>query len=90
MLRGREQEAGRIVSGIEKQISARAALPPVDDKPLKIRIRDRTPWGEVFKYMLGESRQRSLLGFILMVGQAFFFNAVFFTFGLVGMKFFRV
>ena len=40
--------------------------------------------------MLGENRARSLLGLILMAAQAFFFNAVFFTFGLVAKAFFHV
>jgi MFS family permease len=40
--------------------------------------------------MLGESRARSFLGLVLMGGQAFFFNAVFFTFGLMAKKFFNV
>jgi MFS family permease len=91
MLRGREDEAERIVGNIEKRVAqGRGSLPSVQGKPLKIRVRDHTPWREVFKYMLGQSRQRSLLGFILMAGQAFFFNAVFFTFGLVAKKFFNV
>ena len=38
--------------------------------------------------MLGENRMRSVLGLVLMVGQSFFFNAVFFTYGLVVKKFF--
>ena len=40
--------------------------------------------------MFGENRQRSILGLMLMVAQAFFFNAVFFTYGLVVKKFFHV
>jgi MFS family permease len=40
--------------------------------------------------MLGENRSRSLLGLALMVGQSFFFNAVFFTYALIGKKFFHV
>ena len=40
--------------------------------------------------MLGENRQRSLLGLVLMVAQSFFFNAVFFTYGLVVKKFFHI
>ncbi len=67
-----------------------AQLPPVEGKKLQIRPRYYTPWGEIFRNMTGENRQRSLLGFILMVGQAFYFNAVFFTFGLVVKKFFQV
>jgi MFS family permease len=91
MLRGRETDAERIVGGIEARISKLSGpLPAVADKPLKIRTRDHTPWREVFKYMLGESRRRSILGFILMTGQAFFFNAIFFTFGLIAKKFYQV
>ncbi len=91
MLRGREKEAERIVGGIEARVAeGRADLPPVEQKKLKITPRDHTPWGDIFRNMLGENRKRSMLGFILMVGQAFFFNAVFFTFGLVAKKFFSV
>ena len=91
MLRGRERAAGRIVADIEKQVSkTTGTLPaPAGDK-LKIRPRDHTPWGDIFRNMLGENRARSVLGLVLMVGQAFFFNAVFFTFGLVAKKFFHL
>jgi MFS family permease len=40
--------------------------------------------------MAGENKSRSLLGLMLMVAQAFFFNAVFFSYGLVVKKFFHV
>ena len=91
MLRGKEEEAERIVGEIEKQVKAsHGSLPAATGEKLKIRPRDHTPWGEIFKNMLGENLKRSVLGLILMVGQAFFFNAVFFTFGLVVKKFFHV
>jgi MFS family permease len=91
MLRGKEQEAEKIVGDIEAQVKAsHGTLPAITGEKLKIRSRDHTPWGEIFKNMLGENRQRSLLGLILMVGQAFFFNAIFFTFGLIAKKFFQV
>jgi MFS family permease len=53
-------------------------------------VRDHTPWREIFSNMLGENRQRTYLGLILMVAQAFFFNAVFFSYGLVGKAFFHI
>jgi MFS family permease len=40
--------------------------------------------------MMVENRQRSILGLVLMIAQAFFFNAVFFSYGLVVKKFFHV
>jgi len=90
MLRGREEEAERTVGAIERRISAHHKLPAPQGEKLKIRPRDYTPWGDIFRNMLGENRQRSILGFVLMGGQAFFFNAVFFTFGLVVKQYFHV
>jgi MFS family permease len=90
MLRGRESESERIVRSVEAEVSKGQRLPPVEAAPLRITPRDHTPWGDIFRNMAGENRQRSLLGIVLMVGQAFFFNAVFFTFGLVAKQFFGV
>ena len=67
-----------------------SAIDPVREKKLKIRSRDHTPLGDIFKNMLGENRKRSVLGLTLMVGQAFFFNAIFFTFGLIAKQFYHV
>lgn len=53
-------------------------------------VRDHTPWSEIFKAILVENRQRSFLSLALMVSQSFFFNAVFFTYGLVVKKFFHL
>ncbi len=89
MLRGREKEAGRVVDAIENDIRRHTALPPVQEQPLRLKTRDHTPWGEIFKHMLGDARKRSVLGLVLMVGQAFFFNALFFTFGLIAKRFFH-
>jgi MFS family permease len=91
MLRGKERESERIVSRIEAKVSkGRGHLPPIQGGKLKIKPRDHTPWRDIFRNMAGENRPRSILGVTLMVGQAFFFNAVFFTFGLVAKKFFQV
>jgi len=65
-------------------------LPPPEGKKLKIMVRDHTPLKEIFRNMLGDNRKRSFLALTLMVGQAFFFNAVFFTYALVVKKFFHV
>lgn len=92
MLRGREKEAGKIVSDIEHRISKgnAADLPEPEGEKLTIAVRDHTPFNEIFRNMAGENLQRSLLSLILMASQAFFFNAVFFTYGLVIKKFFHV
>jgi MFS family permease len=92
MLRGHEQRADEIVCDIEAKASHNRvdSLPKPDGDPLKIKVRDHTPWRDIFRNMLGENRQRTYLGLILMIAQAFFFNAVFFSYGLVGKTFFHV
>jgi len=92
MLRGRDKEADRIIGDIETAVSKRGAraLPPVEGDKLKIRVRDHTPLPDVFKNITGENLQRSILGLVLMAAQAFFFNAVFFSYGLIVKQFFHV
>lgn len=91
MLRGYEDDANKIVSGVEDRIKKQKGdLPPPEGDKLKIAVRDHTPWKDIFGNILGENRSRSILGLVLMIAQAFFFNAVFFTYGLVVKKFFHV
>lgn len=92
MLRGHEEDSGRIVGDIEQRASNgdTASLPAPEGEKLKITVRDHTPLGEIFRNMAGANRQRSILSLVLMVAQAFFFNAVFFSYGLVVKKFFHV
>ena len=92
MLRGYEEQANKVVKEIENKVSKGnpGSLPAPEGKKLKIIVRDHTPLKEIFRNMMGDNRQRSFLALTLMVGQAFFFNAVFFTYALVVKKFFHV
>ena len=91
MLRGKEGEADKVVQQIEAKVGKGKPLPPVEGDKLKLAVRDHTPIKEIFQAMLTkENRPRSFLGMILMIGQSFFFNAVFFTYGLVVKKFFHI
>lgn len=92
MLRGHEEQAEKIVSEIESSVSrsSRKPLPEPEGEPLKLAVRDYTPWGEVFHSMLVDNRMRSFLALVLMVGQSFFFNSVFFTYGLIVKRFYGV
>ena len=58
--------------------------------PILIRTRTHTPWREVWYTIAHEHRRRSFLGFVLMLTQAFFYNAIFFTYALVLMRFYGV
>ena len=57
---------------------------------IKLRMRDHTPLREVAHTLFSTYRQRALVGLVLMVSQAFFYNAIFFTFALVLTDFFNI
>ncbi len=91
MLRGKEEDADRIVSDIEKKVSSKKGeLPAPEGKKLRLRVRDHTPWSEIFHNMWVDNRKRSIVALALMVGQSFFYNSIFFTYGLVLDKFYHV
>jgi len=54
--------------------------------PTRIRTRTHTPWREIWSTIVHVHRRRSLLGLVLMLTQAFFYNAIFFTYALVLMR----
>lgn len=74
MTHGKKEEALRVVGQIEQKIKEikRASLPEPKGKPLTIRVRDHTPWKEIWNAMAHQHRDRSFLGLSLMVAQAFF------------------
>jgi MFS family permease len=89
MIHGHPEEAETIVGDIEK--SATGHVQGGEPLPkIKIRMRDHTPLGEVATTLFTTYRQRSLVGLSLMVAQAFFYNAIFFTFALVLTDFFHI
>src|SRR5229473_7197668 len=91
MIHGRNDEAERIVAEVERRITLHPkTLPAHDAPPTRIHTRTHTPWREIWKAIVHEHRQRSLLGFVLMFTQAFFYNAIFFTYALVLMRFYGV
>jgi MFS family permease len=88
MIHGHPDQADAIVADIEKSVTGHVQR---QDLPkMKIRMRDHTPLSEVARTLLTTYRQRSLVGLALMVAQAFFYNAIFFTFALVLTDFFHI
>jgi MFS family permease len=98
MIHGRNDEAEKIVVEVEQKIftTNRAAVsdpPEAGNSGLwltRIRTRTHTPWHEIWDAIIHEHRRRSFLGFVLMFTQAFFYNAIFFTYALVLMRFYDV
>jgi MFS family permease len=92
MTHGQKESAERIVQSVEKEVekTSRKKLPKSEGKPLTIRVRHHTPWREIWYTMAHKNRDRSLLGLSLMVAQAFFYNAIFFTYALLLIRFYEV
>src|SRR6201995_5254467 len=91
MIHGRPDEAPALVDGIERSVIGHAqdARDSTFAK-IKIRMRDHTPLTEVARTLFSTYRERSLVGLSLMVAQAFFYNAIFFTFALVLSQFYGI
>jgi MFS family permease len=91
MIHGRNGEAEEIVDQVERRfVSDPETLPAHDSPPTRIQTRTHTPWREIWNAVVHEHRRRSFLGFVLMLTQAFFYNAIFFTYALVLMRFYGV
>ena len=89
VIHGREGEAEQAM----KQVEAIAhEHPPTDTKLKEITytVRAFTPLREVFHALLVVHRRRAVVGLALMSAQAFFYNAIFFTYALVLTKFYGV
>jgi MFS family permease len=84
---GREEEAKQTTDEIERKIGK--DLPPPKNT-LKIHPRKVFGFGLILGAMVGKNRGRSFLALSLMVAQAFLFNAVFFTYGLVLATFYHI
>jgi MFS family permease len=89
---GRLDEAKTVVDGIEARFRATGAdLPPVPAGPRsRFRTRDHTPIPDVVDALFRRYLGRTMVGLVLMVAQAFFYNAIFFTYALVLTKFYTV
>jgi MFS family permease len=91
MIHGQPDRAHAIVDEIE-----RSAIGKVQDHPkhgwpkIRLQMRDHTPLREVARTLFSVYRQRSMVGLALMTAQAFFYNAIFFTFALVLTDFFGI
>jgi MFS family permease len=92
MTHGREEEAERIVTQVEAEVKETTGkkLPRVDGEFLTITVRHRTPWKEIWQAMVHTYGRRSILGLSLMIAQAFFYNAIFFTYALLLIEFYKI
>ena len=100
IIHGHPDQANAIMRDIERSVEGHvqdlpAATSGEDTLPrawpkLRLRMRDHTPLSEVAHTLFKTYRERSLVGLVLMTAQAFFYNAIFFTFALVLSDFYGI
>jgi len=85
----RVEEAERIVSEIERKVYKNGPIPEVEEM---VTVSKKSgSFKEVFDSMLTRKYfRRSVVGLSLMISQAFFYNAIFFSYALILTKFYDV
>ena len=80
-IHGREDEGERIVHDIEERVGADGHDLSGDHETITIRQRRAIGIGEIARVVFTRYPRRTVLCFALFVGQAFLYNAFFFTYG---------
>jgi len=88
MTHGRAEEAERVIAGIEARLGVVDV--PADLPRVRLRMRRSTPLAEVARTLFVLHRQRTIVGLSLMAAQAFFYNAIFFTYALMLTDFYAI
>jgi MFS family permease len=83
-LHGQEEEAERVTRDIERQITESTGQALIEPRR-RIRIKQRPPMGigEIAGVVFRMYPKRTFVGLALFTGQAFLYNAIFFTYALV-------
>ena len=91
MIHGQPDRAHDIVADIERSVTGHSLDGTKQVWPkIRLNMRSHTPLGEVARTLFFTYRQRSLVGLALMIAQAFFYNAIFFTYALILTDFFAI
>jgi MFS family permease len=91
-IHGREQEADDIVGDIEEQVRSSTGTSQLPEPEEEITVRQRHAIGfiTIAKTLVGQYPRRSALSFSLFIGQAFLYNAIFFTYAIALTTFYKV
>jgi MFS family permease len=87
---GHRREADKIIGEIEAHFARPPSAGTDTRRKVRLRTRDHTPLREVARALFKTYRQRTFVGFALMSAQAFFYNAIFFTYALVLTRFYDI
>src|SRR5687768_3598516 len=86
LMHGRAEEAEATVRRIEAEVGVATEAHP----ELSMRALRSIPWGDVAHVLAVRYPRRSVLGLVLMASQAFFYNAIFFTYALMLERFYGI
>jgi MFS family permease len=90
MIHGHAQSAQAIVARIEQRAAPGSGTAGSGHPTVKLRARTHTPLIEVARTLFRTYPQRTVVGLSLMAAQAFFYNAIFFTYALILTDFYHV
>ncbi|BCU70113.1 MFS transporter [Stygiolobus caldivivus] len=91
LVHGREEEAEAVVSEIENKVRDQTGKELEEPrKYLVITPRESIGFGDVVNTVFKKYPTRTVLGLWLMAGQAFLYNAIFFTYSLILGKFYGI
>jgi MFS family permease len=80
-----------VVFAIEQRVFANLQAPSTANLPRsRLLARTHTPLSEVLTTIVHRHRRRAMVGLALMAAQAFFYNAIFFTYALVLTDFYGI
>jgi MFS family permease len=90
-IHGRSEDAEKLVSEIERQVeeSTGSELKPAR-RSIKVREQESVGFLTIARTVFGAYPRRTIVGLSLFTGQAFLYNAVFFTYALVLTTFYGV
>ena len=90
IVHGRLAQAEAELARIEAEVTAQHGALPAAHGALSVELRPPPSWREIARLLTSQYRRRALLGTSLMASQAFFYNAIFFTYALVLSRFYGV
>src|SRR5258705_12205951 len=92
MLHARADECEAVLSGIERRVLAIPGAQALTGECARLRLvaATHTPILRMIRAILRDYPRRAVLGLVLMASQAFFYNAIFFSYALVLTRFYGV
>jgi MFS family permease len=88
---GYSDRARAVVAEIQERFRSRGVRVDVSNlRSVRLHVRRSTPLRDVARTLFHTYRRRALVGLALMAAQAFFYNAIFFTYALILTDFYGI